>query len=923
MATGLNYRFVESPVSLQDILPDGASIPRILSFHDLIINKSHRSENEYITHKGSFEYDLIVPVDMEKAHRLNVSGLKIAIFNEHDAQELGGQLFAAIESGAIGYTFDANFFNDLSDNINIGELDLKAILEEVKKPRRLPIANNNTVSDFERIDENAAVAGLTDFFQAGSVPGVDAQSMINHLVNNSSETLDNLLGSNIKRRGENFKQGPGYAGFDPILRPPVFVSDGSNLTGESLRSIKEKILIEAQRRGSHEMCSDTGAMISVFESHLAGTISNDGPQYIDYVSSILPVKRRIRLYHEKVSPEYDISIIIRPIIIQEEDQTAASTTGYKSTYALADEVHDLLDPVGDPDMRIIANAPGYIAVEVNTEDPTVLGGVATLTFNNPVYQNLEINSMSKDAYFHGGKAVVEFHGVPNVDPILTTINFHTYHPSRYESYSSISKRIQGHESCLDNIITDKIEKDDGMILSARSLPRGVSVAVEGVTDRAHEVSLMREDLTSATVGRRNHFKVGVLGGTYDESGRSTILDANVTKGRTYRYYLKYKVLSPHKLFESYDDNVSRLRNYGQGVTGTHSRTSVRSVTIKYKKSNKLENVTIAEPAVTQNSSGPAVVEIPIMFQEPSIQYEDIRKILGENFVNTEESKPSVDRKILNMPIPLMIVERLDRVTGEETEVGIAVLTNGLSVFTDNKLFSENPTLKKLTGKYTYKFKLCKPTVGGLQEIDIPLVRPGQVDLEESQKVNALKYTAETFTSNGIIETSEFLSNASYSAMIKSFDTGARFYVNFDPKPPVEGSSPITLMGNRLNNGFKLTWEVKRNKGSDIDSFLVFKTVKGVKQLDGIVKYVDTVRQYTYTDIATFYTVNFMSTMIGASYIVVPLSKRGVYLAASNEYNSNILNDNNVTAIEQVVKALPKFDNSKVVKVIPTHREVFK
>ena len=82
MTTG--FRLRNASVSLEDILPDrdtNTEIPQYLSLSDIIAKKKNLAMFKNILTDCSYEYDLVLPVDIEKAVRKNVTGLRVLMTN--------------------------------------------------------------------------------------------------------------------------------------------------------------------------------------------------------------------------------------------------------------------------------------------------------------------------------------------------------------------------------------------------------------------------------------------------------------------------------------------------------------------------------------------------------------------------------------------------------------------------------------------------------------------------------------------------------------------------------------------------------------------------------------------------------------------------------------------------------------------------
>jgi hypothetical protein len=905
MTTG--FRLRNASVSLEDILPDrdtNTEIPQYLSLSDIIAKKKNLAMFKNILTDCSYEYDLVLPVDIEKAVRKNVTGLRVLMTNTSNLKysRSKGNTF---KDEKKTFSFKINFFDDLPDSIDVNETDTDSFLEKVKKVRRTIRSTNDPLTVNSIVKNSVEDSRSLPISMAGSTRGTIRRIMNSSLV----DPIDTLTGCIIKTTRDVVEQPTGQ-GIDPVFLPFLKVTDGNNILGESLRDLKDNLLEEAESINTPSDGSN--------ESLLAALIENESPtietlglksvEYIDYTTTILPVKRKVKIYGKTISPNFEISLMIQPIM---KDQNRSNTAVESMRFDMSDEFKHFLEPVCPPELRIISNGRGSVVVELDKKDPTIQEGVLTIAHHNPVYPNRRLPPKSKKVKFgNAQKAIQSFDGLHNVDPIVTTITFHVLHPLTDDAALSVSKKLKAFKSNLSAQMPDALDVDDDIRIFAYSLPTGVSLRIEGTSDNVKNVSVIREDMSVPLSNRISRRVLGFLGQNENQQGDFVFEDRDVIKGHLYRYYLNYQKESPVKIFEKYPKWEEQQLFLGQHGSGVHTKDSFDSAIIRYKKSNFVQAVDLGTPRVGFDRTGVGRVEITASYSQETKNsgLGGLSNILASQ---TQDSKIA-EIQTLSTKIPMAVVERIDRVTGNEKEIGIIILDRKNSLFVDDLFFNDIGNVQSATGKFTYKFKICMPTIGSLLGSNIPsslVNRPGN-------SIDALKFTAEQFTADGRLPSSSFLENPGYLEIIKTADTGGRTYADFDlSEPNVSRQEKIvTLKGVKVRNGHRLSWTVDSESERSIEGFLVFKEQGSSKDLVGVVKYTDASLGYSFSDVSRFSRI--IPTPIPCIYSVMPITTSGVYLQESNSYNTSrgTRSINRASSIENLARTMSRFPVTKINRV---------
>ena len=901
------FKIKRESISIKDILPDlpqGERLSQLLTLSDIITPRDDISAFTKMTTKVSYEYDLILPVDIEKAFRLNITGLKVTIINKKNMPKNPGQNLNNEKS----YSFDVNFFDDLPDSINTGETDTDEFLRKVKKTRRIIKGPDDTI-------KNSNLKGnvVDDFTPKPLAMAVNSINiMANILKSPTADPIDTMLGCKIKSSRTEVEDLPAGQGFDPIFLPFIKVSDGENRTGVSLKEMKEALLIEATNEASSISDNTQSALVNIFENPEESEDRHKTIQYIDYTTTILPIKRKIILHSRKVVPHHSITLMIQPIVNPQPGRDRANTAIKKFNFDLSEEYISLLEPVCPPSLRIIANGRGNLVVELDKKDPTIKTGIATVSHFNPIYPEAVLPTQSKTIRFNNNQKIVEqFDGLHNIDPIITTVTFHALHPVTDDASTSTSKKIKSFDSHIKYLIPDCLDEDDSIRIFAYSQSNGVLLKIEGTGHNIQNMFIHREDVGAVQSNRLQHVTLGKVSADVDHEGNFVFLDSNVIKNRVYRYTLTYQKISDLKIFEKFHEWEEQQRTLGQHGSGTYLKKSSSSATVKYKKSNIVQDIKIGKASVDLQRGGSGTVSMIVSYKKnPSdLEYSDIREIASS--VIADQGANLLGRsQQLSTKIPMAIIERINRVTGDEKEVGVIVIQPGETKFVDDSFFLDVVDVESVKGKFTYKFKVCMPTVGSLNAARVPLFGNDKA----TDTINALKLTSEVFTQDGRLQSSAFLENPSYIDIIKSSDTGSRVYSDFDLKSSSNEKSDriTTLEGTRVKNGHRINWMIQGNMTQSLEGFLVFKTQGESKELIGVVKYVNALTNYSYSDVSSFARV--IPIFRQYTYIIIPITKTGVYLQESNGYNTSDVY-RQIFSAENLAKTMARFPATVVVEDI--------
>ena len=817
----MSFEAVRNTVNITDILPRGfpaEDASRVLRIDDIIFpNDNHEL---FPGDDISYEYKLCLPINIINSIDNQVVGLVVRIKNTGQPPNKE-------------FRFNINFFDDLYGKQDVGEEDFEE-LKRLVTGDRVIFQEYGINSSYNHPSSREFITNAQG--RASNMSPHQLMSVIGATI--GSRTLEDVVGESIT---SGFMvpglRAAGY-GNDPNLNKAISVTDNSNILGTSLKALRSKVAEELQmQQPTHGSFHST--IVNTLEEH-----EGDRPErialgaYQTYNSPVFLSKRKIRISNRKVDPKRPLIMVVKPIIRNFGSSSRLAQTVALNSLDLKDQVEDLMRPLHAPDVRVVSVCRGYAKILLKKTDPTI-HNVKVVCYNyNPVTLErtqsepiaLVMDEMTK---------VVEVNDIKNVYPIQSQITVYVEDNSGHERVICGSKTVnlKTYENSVPLLMPNHAVSRDQITITALSKKNGVLIRLGNMPDGFLYGHLMREDLSIPAQKRPKKHVVGPIGNNRENSaGEFEITDNKVANNRVYRYFLEYKVELP--IFPSLVGIASR----GQERKNYERRVSFRDATVKFKRSLTDQSIIVGEPNFSSNASATRNgVRFQMGFQgsPEDITFRKIKEILGSDILEVRNDFGR-DERAMKTRINIALVERIDRVTGDETFVGASVLqANVVTQFLDTTFFKDKTTAKSLGGKYTYKIKLCRPTVGALQGLMIPLKDPrfnGSPLAAKASEINALKLTTEVFTKTGILSDTETLSNGSYIDIIKSFDTGARFYADFDP-PNVQGTvSRIEGRARKQDNGYRLYWNITNAQSNAIKTFLIFVSSKrGVKRLAGAVK----------------------------------------------------------------------------------------
>jgi hypothetical protein len=870
----MGYKVTTSDVRLEDIIPKSRNSDindSILSVTDIIISADKINKVAEWNNHSSFEYDFVLNVDIEKAFTKKVTGLEVTLSNEDGKK----------------FTSTIHLSKEIGSTIDKGENDLEAFLREVKKIRKIQTSLKSTPTN--------KVKSLSEGFSFHASAGPqNGSTAMKNLVSQGKFNLDTALPGKINNKI--YENKPSV---DFYVKPPKVETDGFNSgNGISLSKIKEDIIAKELAEGKYEQSSMFSNVLTALEPDYEQSQSEEDIYILKYSSTIVPIRRLLRINAKTVSPFADILIGVRPILDDSVETHASKSRNFKIN--LANDISSFYIPAGIPDFIITAQAPGYITMTARKNDPTLSQGKIVIDYLNPTNPSQIIESKEKLITFTQSVVSFSMSGIHNVEPLIARATFYTM-TSNGNIVRSKSTNLKPHKSAVSYMMPNVKNHNDSMYINGFSTNEGIRITLEGEIEGAYKLSIFREDLT---VPKSDSMRLKKVFETLDFANNS-FLDTNVARDRVYRYYAEYTRKTLRKsspIAGNIDENKVRLP--GQGLLGLTSHKSVNHTEVKYKKSKILTGISVDDPFISQENNRPCLnISLKHDVLKQDINTEDILNRV-QNTQAADLGKLGLTKNALLTKIPAVIVERINRINQEEQSLGVVFLKNsGETLIKDKLLYTVGSSALNMSGRYTYKFKICQPTIGGLYNVPIPIENAGPGLSRQEYKVNALKYTANIFSDQGTLPGT--LANLDYISLIKSFDTGERIYKNYDPYEfsPPSGvlSKTITLNVTEKTNGHRVMWKTPASLLQIIDFYLIYKSYNGKKTLVGSIKGGRNNTSYEYYDVNTYILSKFLLKPVTA-YSIVGVTKDGEMLPSTKEVSAPGTNNSGIVkAAEMITK----------------------
>ena len=872
----MGMRAQNADVLLEDILPsitEQEITKTILSISDIIVRPSAlRGSGDLLRH-SSIEYDFTLPIDIRKAYDRKVVGLEITLATGP------GQIFKT----------QVDFMKEIVPTIDIGESDYQSLIKEVLKPRRKAVTSDNpdiNLGTVERSPGRDNLSGQTT---------MSVSALAKDLVKNRHVNLDALVpGSTSDLESGNQEEKDFY------LKPPKKVSDGTNRDGISLVRIKEEIIERDIAEGKYAAGSRFHTIKSILEPDFSGNLRDEDTLTIRYSSPIVPIRRIMRINTSRLDPFDGIAVGVTPILDNSVKDIGAKGRGF--IVNRMSDIRNIIMPVGVPEIQAISQCPGYATFVVTKKDPTLFEGKVVVEYVNPLNPSMVIEGQEKRIQFNESVESFALEGLHNVEPLIAYVSFFTLDEQR-RAVKSKTINLKSFKGSIDQMMPELKRHSDTINLTTLNTNEGVRISIEGSAESANKMSLYREDLSSPKDSLRRTRKLADLS---DTDGKS-FLDINVVPEKTYMYYIVYERTDPTRSFVTNPDENNKFPlELGQTGIGITRHRSISDSTIRFRKSKIITPIDISNPEIKSVNSRPGVEIIVSYPSNPrDLATEEILKVVGNSRAETE-GEIGLDRKALNKEIASVIVERINRVTGDTAIVGVSLLNvSGETSIFDTSIFSDPNSPESLTGRYTYVFRICRPTVGALYQVAIPLKNEDQGTSNQTFKINALKYTSNLFYDQGILVNSVKV-DQSYLEILRSFETGERVYREFDPFPSDRFDSlvsEIQVEVTEQNNGYKIYWSPPDELRRSVDAYLIYRIVRGRKKLVGSIKSSFFNDEYSYFDAVSFVRTILISR---TEYSLVPITKAGEVLSSTSPVGPAV---NNISNIVSIANKIPKYSDT--------------
>jgi hypothetical protein len=522
---------------------------------------------------------------------------------------------------------------------------------------------------------------------------------------------------------------------------------------------------------------------------------------------------------------------------------------------MRDQLADMTRPQYCPDVRIVSECRGYAKLLLTKRDPTIRSVKVRVDSQNPVTRDITssepisvlMNEMSK---------TVELTDIPNVYPLMTRAVVSVEDNTGPDTCVAASRSIflKTYENSVPLLMPNHVGYRDAITITAVSQKNSVLIRIGDLPAGFLYGHLLREDMSVPVQKRPPKHVVGIVGNNRENQSREfEVSDTKVSNNRVYRYFLEYKVAMPTI------PGLVGIPAKGQERQCYEKRISAREATVKFKRSLTDHNIILGQASFgsspTLSSRHGVRFEMTIQGEPGHITFRDMKEILGSDRLDVRNDFGR-DERAMKTRLNIVLVERMDRVTGDEEFVGLALLQPNVKTnFLDTSFFKDKTTGDSLGGKFTYKVKLSRPTVGALQGLKVPLKDPrfgGSPLAAKQTEIDALKMTSEVFTKTGILQDTATLSNGSYLDIIKSFDTGCRFYVDFNPPPVSPTVARIEGSVEKINGGQRLTWKITETQSNAIRTFLIYRSsARGTKRFLGAKLCISGTRNYSYVNNEAF------------------------------------------------------------------------
>ena len=856
----MSFHEINNQVGISDILPDRfAALARpgsVLSLDDIIFpNDNH----ELVPGNDlSYEYRFCLPINIIKVIDHQVQGIRVTLTNT--GEDLDRR-----------FTFIINFFDDLYGKQDVGEEDF----EELKRL----VTNDRVIFNEYGINTSYQHPSSREFItntqgRASNMSPHQLMGVIGATI--GSNTLEDIIGESVS---SGFVvpglRAAGY-GNDPNLKEAISITDNSNIMGDSLKHIRDTIA-ENIRSGFPSYGTFQSVIVNTLEEHNDNTPESIAlGSYQTYNSPVFLSKRKIRLSKSKLDPSRDMFMLVKPIVRSYGNQRNTGRTSVFNRMNMQGQLADMIRPRYSPDIRVVSECRGYAKILLTKREPTIRNVKVHVVSRNLVTQeniyaqpiSVVMNEMSK---------TVELVDIPNVYPIKTKVVVVVEDNTGVDTCVASTKSIflKTYENSVPLIMPNHLEYRDTTTITALSQDNSVLIRIGDLPDGFLYGHLMREDMSVPVQKRPPKHVVGIVGNNRENSaGEYELTDTKVSNNRVYRYFLEYKVAMPVM------PALVGIPLRGQERTCYEKRISARDATVRFKRSLTNHNVVLGQPTFSSNRAATRYgvrMEMTIQGEPGHITFRDMKAILGSDRVDVRNDFGK-DERAMKTRLNIALVERMDRVTGDEEFVGLALLQSNVKTqFLDATFFKDKTTGVSLGGKYTYKIKLSRPTVGALQGLKVPLKNPrfGGSPLEANQtKIDALKMTSEIFTKAGRLQDTETLSNGTYLDIIKSFDTGCRFYVDFNPPPVSPTVARLEGKVEKVAGGQRLTWTISQAQSNAIRTFLIYKAGQsGTRRLLGARLCVPGTRVYTYVNNESFQLPSGIGSVFSDFYII-PVTHQG-------------------------------------------------
>jgi len=869
-------------VKLDDILPPSMQIldieKNMIKITDILVHPEHIGNSTLWFQKCSIEYDLVIPIDIAAAVSMGVVALDVVISPDRPPTTVGAN---ASNISSNKFTCTIPLFSEIGSTMDIGETDIKTFINKVKRSRTIQIPK-----DFKRETNTKTQSGPMARFNKAS-----NETLISDVLSATGMNLDTgLPGSSNRTYGSKSI----LSEKDYYIKPPKIISDGKNVSNISVVKLKQDILEKEHAEGRYEIGSKSHVIETLLEPDYSVNQSQDKIYYLEYVSTVIPIRRVIRLSNKTLDPSENLKISVTPIL----SESVTTRGGVKKVFKVksrSGDVSEILIPVGVPDITITGCSATQMSVLIRKNDPSLKKACLSISYFNPTNPDQIIPPLTKNIDLEKRSVVAEhLTGLQNIFPLRPRLTFFTQ-DDQENIVKSKTIEIKSFSSSISYMMPNVKLHKDNLNITALSTKAGVHLKFEGLIDKCIKFLIYREDLS---IGKNVEGRIKKIA-TFNITGENYLTDTQVVPGHVYRYYGVYQRLCPampHILAENEYDN--RPRSHGQGVKGITTHRTTREAIVKYKKPVKLSGLQSSEPVITRIEDRPAIsFKLMTSNNNVKVKFEDVLK-----YATSPENDPGSDNdKLLKEPVWSGIVERINRVSGDEQVVGVFFLdSQGQATIQDREVLSLSTS-----EKYTYKIKVCKPNIAALYNKKIPVKKENQGTSRGKNYIDAIKYTSDNFLKNGIIENAVKVSE-DYVNIIKNFDTGERIYVDFDPFPnkddDVQQIKSMQVSAKAVSKGVNVQWNSPTALNNKVDAYLVYSVNGDSRQLIGSIKAMPNKNDYSYLDIDDRSFVRDYMHMFKA-YSITPVHISGKLMGDTEPVTSLTSNITGVTTISKMIPFL--------------------